>query len=489
MRGRAPCAARTAERSATVHAPTQQPLAITLPPPLRDVLASGPVFASAFLVGGCVRDALLGAAGGDFDVEVHGVSLETLVEALGHFGRTDVVGRAFGVVKLALPGVGEVDFSIPRRDSKMGTGHRGFAVESDPGLSPREATARRDFTANALLWDPRLGVVIDHWGGIADLHARVLRHTSEAFDEDPLRVLRAMQFVSRFDFTVATETVARCRAMRAGHAELPPDRVRAEWFKWAGRSVRPSAGLRFLEDCGWLAHYPELAALPGTPQDPGWHPEGDVWAHTLFALDALAGDPAWRHADEPSRIAWMLAVLLHDIGKPACTARARHGAGVRIVSPAHESEGARLAPGFLARIGAPGWTTDRVVPLVAQHMAHLQAASERAVRRLAKRLEPETIAGLAVIIRADMAGRPPLPPAPPAELLELLRLAESLRLSHEAPRRILLGRHLLELGRMPGPVIGRVLEQAFEAQLDGEFSDLPGALEWLGRFDGAPPRS
>jgi tRNA nucleotidyltransferase (CCA-adding enzyme) len=470
-----------------VNAPIEQPLAIALPPVLRDLLGSEPVFANAYLVGGCVRDALLGVPVKDFDVEVYGVPLDAIAGALGGLGGTDVLGRQFGVVKVPLPGAGDVDFSIPRRDSKVGAGHRGFEVAMDPDLDPRDAAARRDFTVNALLWDPRREVAIDHWGGLADLRARVLRHTSAAFDEDPLRVLRAMQFVSRFDFTVAPETVARCRAMRARLAELPRERVREEWFKWASRSVRPSAGMRFLEECGWLAHYPEIAALPGTPQDPEWHPEGDVWTHTLFALDALVADPVWQGADEPSRTAWTLAVLLHDIGKPACTSRERRGGGTRIVSPGHETEGARLAPDFLERIGAPGWTGERVVPLIAQHMAHLQAASARAVRRLARRLEPETIAALGVVIRADMAGRPPLPAEPPAELAEMLRMAEELRLSHEAPKPVLLGRHLLERGWTQGPAIGKVLEEAFEAQLDGEFEDLVGALQWLGRRGDAPP--
>jgi tRNA nucleotidyltransferase (CCA-adding enzyme) len=469
-----------------VHETLEQPLTIALPSALRELLASGPEFAKALLVGGCVRDALLGLPVKDFDVEVYGVTLAALAAALGRFGATNVVGRAFGVVRLALPGAGDVDFSVPRRDSRVGAGHRGFAVAPDPELDPREAAARRDFTVNALAWDPRRAVAIDHFGGLADLRERVLRHTSDAFDEDPLRVLRAMQFASRLDFTVAPGTIARCRAMLASHAELPRERLREEWFKWAARSVRPSAGLRFLAECGWLTHYPELAALPGTPQDSQWHPEGDVWTHTLFALDALVRDPAWRDADESSRIAWTLAVLLHDTGKPARTGYQPRGAGVRIVSPGHEGESARLAPVFLERIGAPGWTVERVVPLVAQHMAHLQAASERAVRRLARRLEPETIAGLAVVIRADMAGRPPLPSAPPAALVEMLRVAESLRHAHAAPRPILLGRHLLERGWPAGIELGQVLREAFEAQLDGAFADLDGALDWLSRRGRGP---
>jgi tRNA nucleotidyltransferase (CCA-adding enzyme) len=466
----------------------EQLLSLALPPALAALLVDEPCLGNALLVGGCVRDALLGLPSENFDVEVYGVTLDALAATLASHGATDVVGRAFGVVKLALPGAGDVDFSVPRRDSKVGAGHRGFAVEPDPSLGQREAAARRDFTVNALLWDPRRQVVIDHFGGLADLSARVLRHTSDAFDEDPLRVLRAMQFAARFGFTVAPETVARCRAMLASHAELPRERVREEWFKWAARSTAPSAGLRFLEECGWLALDPELAALPGTPQDPQWHPEGDVWTHTLHALDALVRDPAWRAADEASRITWSLAVLLHDIGKPACTAHVERADGARIVSPGHESVGARMVAGFLERIGAPGWTAERVTPLVAQHMSHLQVESDRAVRRLAQRLQPETIAGLAVVIRADMAGRPPLPATPPPALVELLARAEDLRLAHEAPRPILLGRHLLERGLAPGPGMGLLLADAFEAQLDGAFDTLAGAEAWL---DGhpSPPES
>ena len=469
--------------------PVETPLAYSLPAELRRVLGADPAFERAWLVGGCVRDALMGRPALDFDFEVYGVEYADLVRALAPFGGTDVVGRAFGVVKLRLADGREADFGLPRRDTRVGPGHRGFEVSFDPSLDPETAGSRRDFTINALLWDPRRSVVVDYFGGLRDLRDRVLRHTGGAFAEDPLRVLRAMQLASRFDFAVAPETVALSAGIAGAHAELAPDRIRGEWFKWASRSRKPSAGLRFLADCGWLEHYPELSAMRGTPQDVKWHPEGDVWQHTLHSLDALVNDPAWREAGEDSRIAWSFAVLLHDTGKPSQTRRESRGGVERIVSPGHEAAGVPPSRAFLARIGAPAWTAEHVAPLVAQHMAHLQAATERAVRRLAKRLEPETITALATIIRADTAGRPPLPPGPPESLATMLRIAEELSLAHEPPRALLLGRHLLERSWAPGPGLGAKLAEAFEAQLDGEFADLEGALRWLDAHPEPPGHS
>lgn len=459
--------------------PVREPLQITLPSGLAEVLAGAREFSAAVLVGGCVRDAVLGEPPKDIDVEVPGIDFDALAQLLSGFGRVDLVGRAFGVVKLQLPGTDTVDFSVPRRDSKVGAGHRGFDVATDPTITPRAAAARRDFTLNALAWDPRTRQVIDYFGGLTDLRQRVLRHTSDAFPEDPLRVLRGMQLAARFDLTGAPETLVLCRSIAGTFAELPRERVCAEWFKWAARARVPSAGLRFLRASGWIAHFPELEALAGVEQDPIWHPEGDVWTHTLHALDALVTSPVWRAADERTRVVWSLAVLLHDAGKASTTRHEVRNGIDRVVSPSHETVSEQLATVFLARLGAPGWTVERVLPLVTQHMAHLTCRTDRAVRRLARRLEPETIASLAVVIGADVAGRPPLPHDPPETLEDLLETAGRLQLATQAPRPILLGRHLLERGFAPGPAMGEVLDEAFEAQLDGAFADLDGALAWL----------
>ena len=263
-----------------------------LPSDLRAMLEAVRQIGRPRLVGGGVRDWLLGLEAKDFDIEVAGVDFEQLHRALARFGATDVVGRSFGVIKVRSPQTGsEYDFSLPRRESKTGAGHRGFAVAPDPKLSDAEAAARRDFTINAIAYDPFTNVVVDPHEGRRDLAARVLRHTSPAFVEDPLRVLRAFQLAARFDLVLAAETAALCRSISSTFAELPVERVWGEWEKWATKAVKPSRGLAVLEETDWLKHFPEIAALRGTPQEPEWHPEGDVFIHTQHCLDALAKLP------------------------------------------------------------------------------------------------------------------------------------------------------------------------------------------------------
>ncbi len=454
-------------------------MSVVVPNELARLLAEVPELSRAFLVGGCVRDALLGLAVKDFDLEVFGVSYERLAKALRRWGRVDYVGQSFGVVKLTTGSGLAYDFSIPRRDRKVSQGHKGFEVEFDASITPQEAASRRDFTLNALMFDPRCGEVLDFFGGQADLRDRVLRHTSDAFAEDPLRVLRGMQFASRFNLRAAPETVALCRSIKASFGELAVERVGEEWFKWAAKSAVPSVGLCFLADTEWIEHFPELAALRGTPQEPEWHPEGDVFTHTGHCCDALVKLPQWQAADEASRIAWMLAVLAHDFGKPAVTHEALRDGRMRIVSPGHEQGGVEPALKFLERIHAPHAIRDRVPPLVANHLAHMQPVTDRGVRRLAKRLEPETISGLCVIVTADHNGRPPKPSCVPEGVKALLAKAEELRVQDSAPKPILLGRHLIAAGMNPGKEFKAILHEAFEAQLEGQFGDLEGAEAWL----------
>jgi len=459
-----------------------------IPAGLQRILGGTPELGQAYLVGGCVRDWLRGRPQKDFDIEVFGLGYEALARALQRWGRTDLVGRSFGVVKLTT-GQGETfDFSVPRRDSKVAPGHKGFVVELDPAITPREAAARRDFTINAFMFDPRRAELLDFFGGQEDLRRGVLRHTSGAFAEDPLRVLRGMQFAGRFDFAAAPETAALCRSIRDGYRELAVERVREEWFKWAEKSVRPSAGLRFLEAAGWLDHFPEVHALRGVPQDPEWHPEGDVYVHTNHCLDALVTLPGWQDADPETRIVLSLAVLAHDFGKPATTREELRDGRLRIVSPGHEEAGGPLAEAFLARINAPNAVRERVLPLVTEHLAHLQCGTDRAVRRLARRLLPESIGHLAVVITADQFGRPPRPREVSAGLREMEERSAALQLQASAPQPLLLGRHLIELGLPPGPQFGEILNAAFDAQLEGEFFDLDHALAWLaGRTEFALP--
>jgi tRNA nucleotidyltransferase (CCA-adding enzyme) len=450
-----------------------------VPDELVRILRETPALERAYLVGGCVRDFLAGIPNKDFDVEVFGIAYEELARLLARWGRTDLVGRSFGAVKLTTPAGATFDFTIPRRDSKIAPGHKGFEVYLDPAITPEEAAARRDFTINSLMYDPRGEEVLDFFGGVADLRNRVLRHTSPAFTEDPLRVLRGMQFAGRFDLSAPPETLDICRRMKGAYSELAVERVREEWFKWAAKSRAPSAGLRFLAATEWLEHFPELRALEGTPQEPAWHPEGDVFVHTCHCCDALVRLPDWQRADETSRIVYSLAVLTHDLGKALTTQKALKDGEWRIISPGHETTSGTLAQTFFDRLRVPQAIVERVLPLVRQHMAHLEQVTDRSVRRLAKRLEPETIQGLGVVMTADAMGRPPLPPRVPGVVTALQAKAAELQVQASAPKPILMGRHLLDLGLPPGPDIGVILNEAFEAQLEGQFFDLGQALAWL----------
>jgi tRNA nucleotidyltransferase (CCA-adding enzyme) len=453
-----------------------------LPPDLRALLDAVRRVGRPRLVGGGVRDWLLGLAPKDFDVEVAGVDFDTLQRALAPFGATDVVGRSFGVIKVRAGGA-EYDFSLPRRESKTGAGHRGFAVAPDPGLSDAEAAARRDFTINAIAYDPFTGAIIDPHGGQADLKARVLRHTSAAFGEDPLRVLRAFQLAARFDFTLASETAALCRSIVDTFAELPVERVWGEWEKWAVKSTKPARGLAVLEETGWLRHFPEIAALRGTPQEPEWHPEGDVFTHTQLCLDALVALEGWQASDAARRRMLTFAVLAHDFGKPSTTEQAERRGQLRWISPGHEAAGGPITEVFLRRLGSPLEPIAPVCALVVHHLAHHHGQTEftdTSVRRLARRLAPAIIDDLVLVMRADHEGRPPLRSADSlARIDQLQTKARALAVEKFAPRPLVLGRHLVALGRTPGPKFKPILAEAFEAQLDGAFADEAGGLAWL----------
>ena len=422
----------------------------------------------ALLIGGCVRDALLGYMPRDLDLEVLGLAPARLRALVAARFRAEAVGRHFPVLHLA--GL-SIDVSLPRRRGFGGAAPPDFDTGAEPGASPAEAAARRDFTIDAIALDPLTGEVVDPCGGLADLAAGRLRHASERFDEDPLRVLRAMQLLARFELAPAEETVRRCRALSP--AGLPRERIFGEWRRLLLEGLRPSRGLAFLRDAGWLCHFPELEALVGCPQDPAWHPEGDVWIHTLHALDAFAGA---RSGDARDDLVVGFAVLCHDFGKPATT---REESG-RITSKGHEALGAELCERFLARMTDERDLQAEVAPLVAAHLApaelHRQAAGDAAIRRLARRVG--RIDRLVRVAAADHAGRPPL--APPFAAGDwLLERARALEVLRAAPRPLVQGRHLIAAGRTPGPDFGPILRACYEAQLAGAFASEEEGVAYL----------
>src|SRR5574340_748610 len=264
---------------------------LDLPPALLDLVAAlRAAGGRPYVVGGAVRDALLGLAVKDYDVEVFGLPADRLKSVLASQGRVDEVGQSFRVYKVSgVPGVeGALDVSLPRRDSKSGPGHKGIVVEGDPDLSLEEAARRRDFTINAMLFDPETGAIADPWQGQRDLAARVLRAVDPgSFGEDPLRALRGVQFAARYDLEVEPATARLCASMPIG--ELPAERVFSEIEKLLTKAPQPSRGFALLKSWNMLEVVaPELVPLEATPQDPGWHPEGDVWKHTLQVLDQAA---------------------------------------------------------------------------------------------------------------------------------------------------------------------------------------------------------
>ena len=462
-----------------------------IPPPLHAALS---VLRSAGgrprLVGGCVRDWMLGLEPKDFDVEVYGLDYEALARALAPFGPTDLIGRSFGVLKVRLEGV-EYDFSLPRRESKTGAGHRGFAVAPDPALTETEAAARRDFTINAIAYDPFENRTIDPHGGAEDLKRKILRHTGPAFVEDPLRVLRAFQLAARFELTLAPETIVLCQTISDSYAELPIERVWGEWEKWATKAVKPSLGLAVLKQTGWLKHFPEIATLDSVPQEPEWHPEGDVLTHTGHCLDALVDLAPWRDGPPGTRRVLSFAVLAHDFGKAATTKQAERRGKLRWISPEHEATGGPLAESFLRRIGAPLELIEHVRPLVVNHLLHHDqqpAFRDTTVRRLARKIAPATLDELLAVMQADHLGRPPLISHETVQRLDQLRVAAvRLALEHAAPKPLVLGRHLIALGLSPSPQFKPALDAAFESQLDGAFSDEAGGIEWMRNYLRAHP--
>ncbi len=408
----------------------------------------------ALAVGGCVRDSALGRTARDVDVEVFGLAPERLGEVLGAAVPVLRVGQAFPIFRLGrLP----LDVAVPRRI--------GEREAWDPDATPETAALRRDFTLNAIALDPLTGEVIDPLGGLGDLRARRLRHGSPRFDEDPLRVLRAMQLSARFRLDVAPETVLRCRRLDADG--LARERVFGEWRRLLLEGEEISRGLRFLRACGWTRTVPELEALIDVPQDPTWHPEGCVWTHTLHCMDVFAAE---RTGEERDDLVVGLAVLCHDLGKPVTTRVDEDG---RVRCLGHERAGEAPTRRLLARWTDESALAGEVVPLVLDHLApvqlHAAGAGPAAVRRLARRAG--RIDRLVRVASADQQGRPPRVMGAFEAGDWLLARAAELGVLHAPPEPLVQGRHLIALGLEPGPPFGPILEACYAAQLDGRIRD------------------
>lgn len=432
------------------------------------------------LVGGCVRDRLMGVEPKDWDVEVYGVEPAKLREILDTFGDVNAVGEAFTVYKIG----SDLDVSIPRRERKVGRGHKGFVIEGDPNMSCEEASKRRDFTINAILQDVLTGEIVDCFGGREDIKNKLIRHvSSETFAEDSLRVLRAAQFAARFEFNIDAETVAICKTIDV--TDLPKERIWGEFEKILLKARQPSIGLRWLYDLGVVEQlFPEMQSLVGVPQEPEWHPEGDVDIHTL-----MVADEARKLIDDlpyPKQVAVMLGAVAHDFGKPPTT----QFFDGRWRSHSHDEAGVVPTISFLDTLGI--FTLDgydvrnQIVQLVKYHLKpgeYYKANSKNPVgdgafRRLARKVEPDLLYRVA---KADSLGRNPdwLPPEKRfgSEAQEwFIEKVRELQIEQKPPEPILMGRHLLELGLEPSPQFKKILDAVYEMQLDGKIADLDDAI-------------
>ncbi len=419
-----------------------------------------------YMVGGVVRDDLLGIKSKNLDIEVFGITADELIEALCRVGKPNIDDRKFGVIRLDCGLDEAVEFALPRKDN---IGERGFGGVF-PNLPVWQAALRRDFTFNSMSRNIMTGNLIDTLGGQDDLEAGIIRHCdARFFSQDPLRAIRGFRFAGLLNATIAPETAPIIEALIPDIKKLTGDAMWSEFEKWANRSISPSMGLRFMVDTGLIQVFPEIEALIGCPQDPKWHPEGDVFQHTCHVIDAAASQG----------VIVVLAALCHDFGKPETTVKNEEG---HWVSPKHATAGEGPTRRFLSRIGAPKKVTEHVVALVKDHMVHVGGGeiTKRQARRLLIRLGDTSPSDLFKVIEADNNGRPPLIPGFPPRAHQLSILCDEV--ANEI-KPIILGRHLISLGITPGPHFGPILKRVFEAQLDGEFDDLENGLDFLSELE------
>jgi tRNA nucleotidyltransferase (CCA-adding enzyme) len=467
---------------------------------------------SAYLVGGFVRDELLGITSKDADIEVFGMASEELEKRLHELfdGNVVTVGRSFGVFKVMLGGGVDVDVAIPRRESKSGKGHKDFVVEGDPTMTIEEAARRRDFTINAMYRDLASGALVDPYGGANDLKNKVLKAVEvKTFGEDPLRVYRAVQFVARFGLTVEEETFELMKGMvEDGELDhLPAERVTGEIKKLLLQAERPSIGFEAMRALGIIEiYYPELLVLADTPQEPDWHPEGDVWIHTMMVIDAAAkianskigsGNPFECFTDE-ERLQIMLGALCHDLGKPSTTAIGEKDGVQRIRSLGHEEAGVEPTKSLLAK-----WTFGQAAleAALASAKEHLkpgmlsmqvdrgymnQEQYINSTRKLLKRIHPVSWRILLAISESDYRGRT-LPGVDTEPYIAGERMREAIRSAKldEAPTKPLIsGSDLIPLGVEPGAKMGEIIKQVEAARDAGEISSRKDALEFIKKLVG-----
>lgn len=426
----------------------------------------------AYFVGGCVRDEFLGVKNKDVDIEVFGIDIKTLIEILKEFGKTNAVGESFGVIKLTTED-NDYDFSLPRRDNKIGKGHKDFEVVVDHTMTIEDAAKRRDFTFNAISKDEE-EKIIDPFGGISDLQNKKLKHTSDHFSEDPLRVLRGFQFCGRFDLIADFSTILLCRKIKEEFNNISKDRLFEEFKKWALKSKNHKAGLDLLVMSHWIDNFPELKNILGVPQELEFHPEGCVYTHTCYVVNAMNEICERENIVGDRKLILILSALCHDLGKAETTIY-RKG---RISAPLHDKVGGPLTEKFLNSIKCPKYIVERVIPLVEHHMDHLNDISPKMVNKLSVKLRKANISDLVLLIEADHSGRPPKEKRMPEKAKQMIEIARKLGVDKNPPKRIIEGKDIIDI-IPPGEDMGLILKYLYQKQLECKFSDKEGGFRLM----------
>jgi len=419
----------------------------------------------AYEVGGTVRDGLLGLPHKDQDLVVAKIPMERLKGLLSKFGSVHEVGKAFGVLKFRPKGESrDIDIALPRTEKSTGQGHRDFEVRFDHGLPIELDLQRRDFTINAIARELKSGALTDPFHGQEDLQDKVLRQVfSESFVEDPLRLLRAIQFAARFNLTIETETLASMKQHAALIETVSPERVIEEIGKLF-RADQPSIGFYLMKETGILAHvFPELQKTIGVEQPA--KRSGDVFDHTMKVLDASRN---CRDLQSPGDLEIMFASLFHDIGKPYT--QGFNEETKRITFYGHQIVSARLARKWLKRYHASmlGIDNEKVLLLVHHHMFETKSFyTDKAIRRFIQKIGQDLIFKLVDLRIADKKGG-----AFPDKLQGILRLKRKIQEELDrkppfGPKDLAIdGFSLMEMGYSKGPILGKILKDLVELVLD-----------------------
>lgn len=422
--------------------------------------------AELYAVGGTVRDRLLKKPAKDEDYLVRLVAIKQLISILEPFGKTALVGQSFGVIKFTPFQNREliIDFSLPRKESSTGVGHKDFNVDFDPSLSVEEDLGRRDFTINAMAMDVKTEKIIDPFGGMKDLSEKILRQVFEkAFNEDPLRLLRGVQFAARFDLKIEKKTLASMKENAHLIKTVSAERI-SEELKKLFYANRPSTGFDLMYETGLLQHiFPELIPLKGIKQDK--QPGEDVYDHTMRVLNAARSDDAIVHKGD---INLMFAALLHDLGK-AVTSR-YHEPSERVVFFGHQLASARMAKKILKRLKTETISVDTeiVIKLIKNHMFETKAHfTERAIRRFIHKMGKELIFLLMDFRIADNRGG-----KHPNSIKGIQNLKKKIQEELDkkppfGPKDLAInGSDILALGVKEGPAVGTILKKLVDLVLD-----------------------